>query len=104
MFCPKCGAILLPKTKDGKKVLACSCGYTDRKGEMNTTMQEKVQKKEEIEVVDKEVETNPIAEVECPKCGHGRAFYWFVQTRAADEPATRFNKCEKCKHIWRDYS
>ncbi len=27
-FCPKCGSLLRPgKTKDGKNILKCSCGY-----------------------------------------------------------------------------
>ncbi|MBS3171381.1 hypothetical protein J4449_02085 [Candidatus Woesearchaeota archaeon] len=28
---------------------------------------------------------------------------WLVQTRAADEAATRFFKCVKCMHTWRAY-
>ena len=31
MFCPKCSAILLPKTEKGKKILECSCGYKKKK-------------------------------------------------------------------------
>ena len=27
MFCPKCGSILRPVEKKGKKVFGCSCGY-----------------------------------------------------------------------------
>ena len=46
---------------------------------------------------------DPITNEKCPKCGHGKAYYAMVQTRAADEPETKFFKCEKCKHRWRDY-
>ena len=28
LFCPKCGSILRPKEKTGKKLLWCSCGFT----------------------------------------------------------------------------
>ena len=54
--------------------------------------------------MDKEIETNPLTEAECPKCHNKKARYWTQQTRAGDEPETKFYKCEKCKHVWRDYS
>ncbi|MCK4589988.1 MAG: transcription elongation factor, partial [Nanoarchaeota archaeon] len=31
MFCPKCGSILSPIQKKGKKVIGCSCGYVAEK-------------------------------------------------------------------------
>ena len=65
---------------------------------------EEVKKTQEIGVVDKEFETDPITDAECPKCHHPKAYFWEVQTRAADEAPTKFLKCEKCKHIWRDYN
>ncbi|MEK6946569.1 MAG: transcription factor S, partial [Nanoarchaeota archaeon] len=34
---------------------------------------------------------------------HKTAYFWLVQTRAGDEPETKFLKCEKCGHTWRDY-
>ena len=42
-------------------------------------------------------------EVTCPKCGYHEAYYWFIQTRAADEPPTRFYKCRRCGYVWREY-
>jgi hypothetical protein len=33
MFCPKCGSILRPVEKKGKKVLGCSCGHIAEKGQ-----------------------------------------------------------------------
>jgi transcription factor S len=101
MFCPKCGSILMPK-KDGKKtIVACACGYKSKSEEVK--FGEKVEKQKEVEVVHKEEEHLPLTKVECPKCGNLEAGFWEVQTRAADEPATKFLKCTKCKHIWRDY-
>lgn len=103
MFCPKCGSLLLPK-KDGTKVITkCSCGYfSDNTKE--TKFSEQVKKQEERGgAVEKEIETLPITDAECPKCKHKKAHFWEVQTRAADEAPTKFLKCEKCKHIWRDY-
>ena len=101
MFCPKCRSILLPK----KEGLVClRCGYK-AKGEKEKTIKEKIKKEKKLEVVHKEeAEHLPISkEMECPKCGHKGAYYWEIQTRASDEPATRFFKCEKCKHTWREY-
>lgn len=103
MFCPKCGSILFPKTVKGKKIIKCSCGYTDKKLDI-PKITETTRQKEEVAVVDKEVEPYPLADAECPKCKHGKAYFWTVQTRASDEPETKFFKCEKCKYVWRDYN
>ncbi|MBW2979197.1 transcription factor S [Candidatus Woesearchaeota archaeon] len=98
-FCPKCGAILVPG-KEGE--LVCPrCGYKC-KGELKLSEKEK-SKAEDVAVVEKEREVLPLVKAKCPKCGHDRAYFWEVQTRAADEPATRFFKCEKCKYVWREY-
>ena len=104
MFCPKCGSILRPKKEDGKTIMYCSCGYTS-KAESTTLKEEKNHDKEEadVEVVDKDIETLPVTEAECPKCGNDKAYYWLQQTRAGDEAETRFLKCTKCKHTWREY-
>ena len=107
MFCPKCGSLLKPKLDKKKKILVCSCGYKSTETD-SVQLTEKVKKEEEInpEVADddKELDSLPQTEAECPKCGHKDAYYWLVQTRAGDEPETKFMKCTKCKHIWRDYS
>ena len=89
MFCPKCGSILRPKEKGDKKVLFCSCGFT---------------KSSQGEAGVENIETNPKIKVTCEKCGHGVAYYWSQQTRGADEPETRFFKCVKCNHTWREYA
>ncbi len=103
MFCPKCGSILTPQKEGTKKVLACACGY--KSGTENApTLKEKSKQSQEIEVVDKNIETDPLTDAECPKCGHKKAFFYLVQTRASDEPETKFLRCEKCNSQWRDYS
>ena len=38
-----------------------------------------------MEVVDKEIYILPETEEECSKCGHLKAYYWTIQTRAGDE-------------------
>ena len=103
MFCPKCGSILMPKKEGDKQLLACSCGYKSSKIE-GAVIKEKVSKAKSIEVVEKDIETLPKTEADCPKCHHREAYYWEQQMRAADEAATKFLKCAKCGHTWRDYN
>ncbi|MFH1511315.1 MAG: transcription factor S [Candidatus Woesearchaeota archaeon] len=102
MFCPKCRSLLLPKKEKGKKVLACSCGHSQKSERLS--FKEELQIAPNVEVVLEETNVLPKTEALCQKCGHNAAFYWTVQTRAGDEPETKFLKCEKCKHTWRDYS
>lgn len=107
MFCPKCRNLLIVKKDGNKKIFACSCGYKVSKLEEKPVIKETIKKeKKEIEIVDDktELETLPKTEVECPKCHHNKAYFWTVQTRASDEPETKFMKCEKCLHTWRDYN
>jgi DNA-directed RNA polymerase subunit M len=102
MFCPKCGSVLIPKKKGSKVQMSCSnCSYVQKQGE--AVLSEKLNEHKKVDVVDKEEEPLPTTDVTCPKCGNNKAYYWFVQTRASDEPATQFLKCTKCKHQWRDY-
>jgi DNA-directed RNA polymerase subunit M len=106
MFCPKCGSILVPKKEGGKTVSKCSCGYSVSDLAAGKFTESSKKEESRIDVVDSEhdLKTLPKMKVECPKCGNQEAGYWEVQTRAADEPATKFLKCVKCKHIWRDYN
>ena len=57
-----------------------------------------------IEVVEEKNTIDPIVDAECPKCGNMKAEYWEIQTRSADEPPTRFHRCTKCRHTWREYT
>ena len=102
MFCPKCGSLLKPKQKGSKRVFGCSCGYVQDKLE-KPHLTEKLEEKKAIEVIEKDVETYPLVDADCPECKHTKAYFWSMQTRAADEAETRFFKCEKCKHTWREY-
>ncbi|MBS1266644.1 MAG: Transcription factor S [Candidatus Woesearchaeota archaeon] len=103
MFCKKCQSILVPKKKGKKTVMWCSECKKSQK-DVKTVMSEKVKSDDVgMEVVKDDVETKSITNATCPECGHDKAYYWFVQTRASDESATQFLKCVKCKHQWRDY-
>ena len=102
LFCPKCKSIMMPRQEKGRTVLACSCGY---RGDGAPVKLSESGKKEERDIVavEKEVEVHPKTEAECSKCGNQEAYTWEVQTRAGDEPPTKFFKCTKCGHTWRDY-
>ena len=94
----------MPKKEATGTFLVCmSCGNKMAAGASDLRLTEKAKPKQAIAVVEKEPEIYPLVDEKCPKCGHPRAYFWTVQTRAADEPPTRFYKCEKCGHIWRKY-
>lgn len=104
MFCPKCGSILMPKIEKGKKGIGCSCGYKEKE-KMSISISEKQKEEKELVVVEseKDDELLPKTQAECEDCKHNEAWYWTVQTRAGDEPETKFLKCCNCKHVWREY-
>ena len=99
-FCPKCGAVLVQKTKN----YGCPrCNYsTKEKIKINTS--EKIEEKKEVAVVsDKDTQTLPKIAETCRKCKNGECYFWTVQTRAGDESETKFFKRVKCEHTWREY-
>jgi len=100
-FCPKCGSILVQKTKR----FACpKCNYTSKE-KVELISSEKVEEKTKINVVhEKESNVLPIEAETCSKCGHGKAYFYSSQTRAGDEAETRFFKCVKCGNSWREYN
>ncbi len=98
MFCPKCGALLVPKSG---KMVCLKHGSTDKK----VTVSQKTTKKVKLVGAAKEEEdSRDSVDNECPKCEHRKAFGWMRQTRAADEAPTRFYECKKCHHKWKEYS
>jgi DNA-directed RNA polymerase subunit M len=98
-FCPKCGAVLIQKRKNA----GCPrCNYAS-KDKVNLKTSEKINEKNEIVVVSqKDTSTHPIVNEKCKKCGHEKAYFWTIQTRAGDEAETKFFKCVKCDHTWRE--
>tara|TARA_B100000315_G_C14355118_1_gene485813 strand:+ start:381 stop:689 length:309 start_codon:yes stop_codon:yes gene_type:complete len=100
-FCPKCGAVLVKKTKN----FGCPrCNYsTKEKVKINTS--EKIDERKEVPVIKKtDPQTFPVTSETCKKCRNNEAYFWTIQTRAGDESETKFFKCVKCEHTWRDYS
>ena len=101
MFCPKCKSMMMPTVKNGKRVLSCgSCGFLQT-GDMSFSSGGT--KAKEVHVIEKENDIRVLVDHSCPKCKHGKARHWTLQTRSADEPETRFYECEKCKYTWREY-
>lgn len=87
--------------QDGKLVCR-KCGAELAAGKTNQIITAKSRDRE-MAVLDELSGTLPTADVECPSCGHGKAYWVLRQTRAADEPETRIFRCVKCGHSWREY-
>jgi transcription factor S len=99
-FCPKCGCVLVEK----KKNFGCPrCSYTS-KSKVKLESSEKIVVKPGLGVVKSgEMDVFPIINAQCTKCINKEAYFWTSQTRAGDEAETRFFRCTKCKHTWREY-
>lgn len=99
-FCPKCGCVLIDKNK----VFKCPrCSYK-AKSKIKIEASENIEKKPEIGIISNEdTDVFPVTNAVCSKCGHRDAYFWTSQTRAGDEAETKFFRCTKCKHTWREY-
>ena len=107
-ICPRCGGLMKPKKDKDNTILVCSrCGYREKSNvslKVSSRIDHSVKDKTIILPGNIDVVNLPITrDITCPKCGAHEAYYWFLQTRAADEPQTRFFKCAKCGHVWREY-
>ncbi len=111
VFCPECESLLRKRSFDGKVYLSCKCGYKQLAGRNNLKKEISDEERKRkgmasktvvLENSDKIIQ-NPTTDVNCPECGHTKAEYSQYQTRSADEPATTFYSCLKCKHKWREY-
>jgi DNA-directed RNA polymerase subunit M len=105
-FCPKCKSLLLEDRK--KKIFVCKkCHFEKSVGEHSEHFVESLEKPKETVIVKEEGAKSgdplPVTKAECTKCGNVKAYYWMMQTRGADEPSTRFYRCTKCSHTWREY-
>jgi DNA-directed RNA polymerase subunit M len=85
LICRKCGTEHVPSSAQKPKVITHKA------------------RNREMAVIEDVAGTLPTADVECPTCGHFKAYWVLRQTRAADEPETRIYRCVKCSHSWREY-
>ncbi len=97
MFCKKCGGLLKPVV--GECFECTSCGW---RSEECITLQHEEKHKMKI-ITEGKIDTNPIVQAECKKCGNKEAYYAFKQTRGSDEAPTKFFRCTKCGKTWREY-
>ncbi|MEK6833499.1 MAG: transcription factor S [Nanoarchaeota archaeon] len=98
-FCPRCGAVLIQKRKN----YGCArCEYST-KDKLKLKTSEKIEERNKVAVIKKEMNTLPIVVEKCKKCGNDKAYFWTIQTRAGDEAETKFFKCTKCDWTWREY-
>lgn len=106
-FCPECGNLMNPEKREDGLVLVCrACGHveeTDDSGSESYKVVKEGKKKSETAVVEESQGGLPKTSKKCPECGHDKAYWWMQQTRGADEPTTRFYRCVKCGHTWREY-
>ncbi len=99
-FCPKCGCVLVEKTK----VFGCPrCGYTTKEKVVIEASEKLKIKGDIVMITNNDDDVFPIITAKCPKCSNKEAYFWTSQTRAGDEAETRFFRCTKCKHTWREY-
>ncbi len=99
-FCPKCGCVLVEK----KKNFGCPrCSYMAKEKVVIEASEKQKVKGEIVMITNNDDDVFPIIPAKCPKCSGKEAYFWTSQTRAGDEAETRFFRCTKCKHTWREY-
>ena len=99
-FCPKCGCVLVDKNQSA---VCPRCNHKSKE-KVKIETSEKIDIKPQIGVIkEKDADVFPVTNAECSKCNHKEAYFWSSQTRAGDEAETRFFRCTKCKHTWREY-
>ena len=87
-------------------LISKDCSRCGHKSDANVNLEssQKIKVKKEVAVVTEgENEIHPIVEFTCEKCKNNQAFFWTKQTRASDEAETKFYRCTKCRHTWREY-
>jgi len=94
---------------DGDEMICSSCGARVAKDEDRADDFVSTEEQSGEELIETEegadFEGKPTADdVTCEECGHDVAWYTIKQTGSADEPPTRFFKCKKCGHRWREYN
>jgi len=113
-FCPNCSnALTISRTPgtteypDGVNRFECrTCPYQfilDKPYYERTTMKRK--QVEDVLGASTGWESRPEGNFQCEAegCDSAKANYYELQTRSADEPMTKFLRCVKCHHEWREY-
>ena len=109
-FCPDCGKLLYPDSKNNNTLTCSKCGYKrDLEENEDISLTEEIEHdpiKDKMEVVpvSQADSTKPTRAMYCSQCQKNQKIsFWMVQTRSADEAPTRFFKCTECGETWREY-
>ncbi|CAO2826744.1 uncharacterized protein LOC130800357 [Amaranthus tricolor] len=104
-FCPSCANLLQYEMSNPARFFCRTCPYV-------SAIEPKVKIKRSVQLAHKEAtpiavgqkNVGPTTEAPCPKCHHGKASFYQMQTRSADEPMTIFYTClnESCGHKWKE--
>lgn len=91
------------KASDGEMVCT-SCGQTAERDDQRTAQFVSTESQTNADVIQTEAgatfEGKPTSDdVVCEECANTRAWYTIKQTGSADEPLTRFFKCEGCTSV-----
>ena len=104
-FCPNCESRL----KNNNGLLSCpNCKFV--KEESTKINKEKSEDVSSEFLIMDESDLNQAkgleatVKIDCEKCHNQEGVWWAFQTRSADEPETKFYRCTKCNHTWRDYT
>lgn len=104
-FCDECGSMM---KKRGDRMVCTSCGErAEQSVDAEAFVTTEKQSGEDLieSSADANFEGKPTADdITCEECGHGEAWYTIKQTGSADEPPTRFFKCQDCGNRWREYN
>ena len=105
-FCPNC-EIRIKKNDSGS--LHCpKCKYLKKKIVASTKEEPEEANSEFLVMGEDDVKQAKGLEstvpIDCEKCHNKEGVSWTFQTRSADEPETKFYRCTKCNHTWRDYT
>lgn len=104
-FCDECDGMIVPEKTEGETQFKCrNCGEQYRKEDGGMVITE-TKDEEDKNLIGEggDDESLPETEEDCDECGNDTAYWWMEQTRAADEPETRFFKCTECGNTWREY-
>jgi DNA-directed RNA polymerase subunit M len=94
---------------DGDVMVCADCGHEQSRDDEAAAAFVSTEEQSTDDVIETEEGANfegkPTADdVICDDCGHTKAWYTIKQTGSADEPPTRFFKCQECGHRWREYN
>ncbi|CAL6001222.1 DNA-directed_RNA polymerase subunit [Hexamita inflata] len=97
-FCCDCGT-LLDVQEHQNYCFACNKGFKKLNSQQKVVQEKVYVHQTAAEFLHQEA--RPLIDEECPKCGHGRAYYTTQQMRSADEGQTVFFECVKCGYKYK---